>query len=383
VSSCGWIVDGRQVSERAYNTALLCGDRVRQYRRTPRLFAAWLSEQTASELSASGFRVYRDLHLNPFADLSRFDRFSTCTHAPRPGLNQVLELIGAPFAWSRATGDGVCLAVVDSGINGVHPEFPSWKQAGGWAFDNSNPWTDRLGHGTMCAAIAAASPEPLARLAGVAPNAKLLSCKTDFSISAIIGAYEWIEDQFDERQCPIVVSNSFGFDMSIPPDIEKPDEHPLTAVVKRVVASGMPMVFAAGNSHPEGAAKQCAPSTIWAWNSMKEVFVVAEVDQTLALRPYSSRGPGQWASAESPKPDCAAPTFGWVLYGDNYKEADAGWGTSGAAPQAAGVLALLLEQKPNTPPADLYSRLRSTSRKIELPWNCTGSGIIDCAAAVY
>ena len=385
MGSRAWIVDGSHASARAFEAAARSATRIRRFRRTPRMFAGSLSEATARELSASGFRLYPDIQLDPFPNQEDFARFCSSVHAPQPGLNQVVELINAPLAWKRATGEEVYIAVVDSGINGTHPEFPPWKSAGGWSYDATDPWTDWLGHGTMCAAIAAASPESHARLCGVAPGANLYSCKTDFSISTIIDAYEWIEDQHEAHQHPVVVTNSFGFDLDTPPEIEgQPvqQDHPLAVVIKRVVASGIPMVFAAGNSHPVDA-KQCSPNSIWAWNSMRDVFTVAEVDENLIVRPSSSRGPGQWADASSAKPDCSAPTFGWILYGNSYGKADDGWGSSGAAPQAAGLLAMLLQQRPDMAPADLYMRIRDTSRALPSPWHCTGSGLLDCDAAVF
>ncbi|MGD9647243.1 MAG: S8 family serine peptidase [Pirellulales bacterium] len=311
--------------------------------------------------------------------------FSNSPHARSPGLNQVLNEIKAPAAWQRASGKEVYIAIVDSGIHGAHPEFPDWKKAAGWSYDSSDPWTDPLGHGTMCAVIAAASAEPNARLCGVAPDARLLACKTDYQVSELIAAYEWIEDQRDALQPPIVVSNSFGFEQQTPPIDDKGElqpDNPLTTVIRRLVASGIPMVFAAGNNHDAAAPRVCSPNTIWAWNSLPEVLTVAEVNDQIEVHPCSSRGPGQWAEQEHPKPDCVAPTFGWIIFGQKYDAAVDGWGTSGAAPQAAGLLALMLQLQPDEPPAQLYYRIRDRCRALRSPHHCVGHGLIDCHATL-
>ncbi|REK18430.1 MAG: hypothetical protein DWQ37_04155 [Planctomycetota bacterium] len=383
---CGWIIDGAVASDRHFEQALALASSVRRYRRTPRMFAGWLSRDVVDELTdATELRFFPDSQLTPFITAEQFRKFSTAKTAPAPGLNQVVQMVNAPSAWSRATGENVYIAVVDSGINGQHPEFPDWKKAGGWSHDGSDPWTDFSGHGTMCAVIAAGNPARRARLCGVAPNAKLYSCKTEYRISEIIAAYEWVEDQRDAHQRPVVISNSFGYKVKDPPQengmlIER--DHPLCHVIRRVVGSGIPMVFAAGNNHDPQQATQCTPSTIWAWNSMEEVLTVAEVDENHSVRPYSSRGPGQWASQHCPKPDCAAPTFGWILFDSTYKCAAEGWGTSGAAPQAAGLLSLLLERDPQAPAAVLYDRIRTSCRSLGAGRNCVGSGLIDCDAAL-
>jgi len=239
----------------------------------------------------------------------------------------------------------------------------------------------------MCAAIAAGSPEGNAELCGAAPDARLYSCKTDYQLSSIIAAYEWIEDQLEQKDPPkIVVNNSFGHEGAAPPQHNGqslPQDHPLALTIKRLVAAGIPMVFAAGNNHDEKQPRSIKPNTIWAWNSLPDVLTVAEVDENLRVRPYSSRGPGEWAPAQSPKPDCSAPTYGWVLFGDGYGDAAEGWGTSGASPQAAGLLAMLRQQRPDLKPQALYQRIRDKCRALSEHKYQVGCGLLDCDAALY
>jgi subtilisin family serine protease len=381
-----WLIDGSHASATVLRSVLQNAHSVRSYRRTPTLFAGCLPPDVVDRFSATTeLRFFVDHQLRPFTPLDDYRSVCSSPHARSPGLNQVLEVINAPSAWDRASGAGVHIAIVDSGIHGAHPEFPAAKKAGGWSYDSSDAWTDPVGHGTMCAVIAAGSPAPAARVCGVAPDARLFSCKTDYSISEVLAAYEWIEDRHDELQSPIVVSNSFGFELQEAPREAGgaiPDDHPMTTVIRRMVANGMPMVFAAGNNHPDNAPQICSPNTIWAWNSLPEVLSVAEVDEHLQVRPYSSRGPGEWAAPHQTKPDCAAPTFGWIVYGQKYDSVVEGWGTSGAAPQVAGLLALMMEQDPKATPSALYQRVRDRCRPLPALPNCVGSGLIDCHATL-
>jgi subtilisin family serine protease len=310
-------------------------------------------------------------------------------------LNEVLDLIAAPDAWNRSCGDDTYVAVIDSGIHGPHPEFPTWKRADGQSSDGSDPWDDPLGHGTMVAAIAAAAPATGARCSGVAPGAKLYSCKIaltqeGYETSAIIDAYEWIEDRREEHGHPIIVNNSFGFQTDSAPlvnGVPVTDQHPIVAAIRRLVRAGIPVVFAAGNNHDRSRCRNslppaCAPDTIWAWNSLPEVMAVAEASDRLRPTPFSSRGPGQWAPADHPKPDCAAPTFGWILFGPSYRDTVDGWGTSGAAPQVAGLLALLASRDPGKAPRDYYDRVRATCTPVKACRRCVGHGLIHCGRAV-
>jgi serine protease AprX len=335
-----------------------------------------------------------DFRLKPCASTTSlgptfFTQFMKRSGIAAQGLNDVLKLIGAPDAWLRSTGTETYIAIVDSGINKSHLEFPAWKRADGFSFDGSDPWQDSLGHGTMCAAIAAGSPQAGARVSGVAPNARLYSCRINYTASEAIAAYEWIENRFKEHGKPIIVNNSFGFESKMPPvelGIPITPNHLMARVLRRMVTNGLPVVFAAGNNHNGAACVNplpCSPDTIWAFPSLPEIMTVADIDQKLDPREFSSRGPGQWHTNTSQKPDCAAPTFGYVLFGDTYREADDGWGTSGAAPQVTGLLSLLASQRPAATPTELNDRVRSTCKPLNACRRCVGHGMIQCNMALW
>lgn len=103
-----------------------------------------------------------------------------------PGLPRQwgLARIGAPGAWSIATGVGTTIAIVDSGIDAEHPDLQGKVQGGANCVAHDVPggcvegnWADDAGHGTHVAGIAAATTGNGQGVAGVAPGATLLAVK--------------------------------------------------------------------------------------------------------------------------------------------------------------------------------------------------------------
>jgi subtilisin family serine protease len=95
-----------------------------------------------------------------------------------------LERIGAPGAWARGTGDGITIAVVDSGVDLSHEDLApkldgnvSCIGASGNAARCSGSGQDDNGHGTHVAGIALAATGNSRGIAGVAPDARLLAVR--------------------------------------------------------------------------------------------------------------------------------------------------------------------------------------------------------------
>ncbi|RPI74566.1 MAG: hypothetical protein EHM45_18390, partial [Desulfobacteraceae bacterium] len=97
-------------------------------------------------------------------------------------LNESVPLIGADKVWNEfgLTGQGVKVAIVDTGIDykhadfGAYTSFPNPKIVGGYdCINNDNDPMDDYGHGTHVAGIVAAN----GALKGVAPQASLMAFK--------------------------------------------------------------------------------------------------------------------------------------------------------------------------------------------------------------
>jgi serine protease AprX len=306
-------------------------------------------------------------------------------------LIDVLDHINAPKARQKARGQGVTIGIVDTGVSSVMSEFPPAKRSPyskSFAYA-AGPWADLVGHGSMCACIATATDVSGGRYNGVAPNATLLSARTNLLSTDIYKLYDWVLARKRSGQItgPIVMSNSYGL-YTCSGSAGMPEDHPYRQVLLDAINDGIVVVYAAGNNHHDVLCNHdptmCSPNTIWTVNSMDEVLSVGTVNWDNRMdsgqHANSSRGPGEWAQAHK-KPDCVAPTYGEVIWGSGYQVME-WWGTSGACPQVAGLAALLLSADPGLSPAQVGDIIRRTCRDIQLPETCAGAGLIDCEAAL-
>ncbi|HWE62450.1 MAG TPA: S8 family serine peptidase, partial [Chloroflexota bacterium] len=114
--------------------------------------------------------------------------------AVAPLLNEALPLIGADVARQHGlTGHGIKIAVVDTGIDGKHPDLAG-RIVAAKDFSSDNNVSDGMGHGTHVAGIAAGTGAASdGKYGGVAPaaaliNAKALSKNGSGSMSSIMRA---------------------------------------------------------------------------------------------------------------------------------------------------------------------------------------------------
>jgi serine protease AprX len=303
-------------------------------------------------------------------------------------LNDVLARIRAPEAWTLSTGSGVTVIIVDSGVCGTRKEFPPEKRAGELCLcDSQGAWVDNTGHGTMAACIAAAGNVDVGRYKGVAYDAKVFSCRTNLRVldglRLLDRVYELLVTGVIPR--PAVVNCSLGFASCQEPrkDVFRSD-HSLIKVVRNLESIGVLVICAAGNNHLESCGFDPAadePNTIWGVNSLDEVLTVGAIDwngeNTRGVFSKSSRGGGQLAQRTC-KPDCVAPSYGEVLWGAVPMRLQ-WWGTSGAAPQVAGLAALVLSRtKGSLQPNEIKEVIIKNCRSLGPASKRLGAGIIDC-----
>ncbi|WP_433295476.1 S8 family serine peptidase [Actinoplanes sp. CA-030573] len=86
-----------------------------------------------------------------------------------------LDAMRTDKAWSRSTGKGVTVAVVDTGVDSSHPELAGQVLPGGdFITGTEGPSIDPNGHGTHVAGVIAAAAGNGQGIAGVAPDARIL-----------------------------------------------------------------------------------------------------------------------------------------------------------------------------------------------------------------
>lgn len=135
---------------------------------------------TASERAVVE-RLAHNPHLK-FAELDYREPASLATNDPYLGSEWHIAKIGTPAAWDVTQGAGVTIAILDSGVDGAHPDLAGRLVAGWNFYDNNSNTTDVYGHGTKTAGAAAAANDNGIGVASVAGQAKIMPLRvTDLS----------------------------------------------------------------------------------------------------------------------------------------------------------------------------------------------------------
>ncbi len=298
-----------------------------------------------------------------------------------------ISFVGAPSLWALgAKGQGVTVAVVDTGVGLSHPDLlASWRGGSNSWYDPYGHTTqpnDAHGHGTAVAGILTAGASGRAAL-GVAPRAKWIAAKAfdddgTARMSRIILTLQWLLDPNRDgtgRDAPHLVNLSWGFDAVNRCLNGASDDKSAAGSVRQALqalrSAGIGVVAAAGN---KGGA--VGPSSISPGN-FPEVFSVGAVDRMRDVAPFSSRGPS--ACDSTIYPDIVAPGVSIRSLPDRH------WsGTSFAAPHVTGVMALMLSLVPELPIETLEEVLRASGGALgeSSPGNGHGFGLVDPVKAL-
>lgn len=95
----------------------------------------------------------------------------------RDGSQWALGKVGADIAWEFSQGQAITVAIVDSGIDGTHPDLAGQLVEGYDFYSESTDTSDPCGHGTHVAGIVAAAANNGIGIAGLAHQAKLMPVK--------------------------------------------------------------------------------------------------------------------------------------------------------------------------------------------------------------
>src|SRR6478735_949633 len=238
------------------------------------------------------------------------------------GFQDYLKTVRMPGAWDRSKGSlGTVVAVLDSGVDGRHPDLAGRTVAGWNAITGvglpAGASSDDLNHGTMVAGIIAAATNNGQGVAGVAWNARIMPVKVldstgQGSDTDLIEGITWA-----------VGHGARIINLSLAGDVDNPALH---TAIRNAVAKGVVVVAAAGNT---GAGAPEYPA------AYPEVIAVAATDTAGAVTDFSTHG--SWV-------DVAAPGFDIVSTGRRDAAGNlyySGDGTSFSAPIVSGVVALL------------------------------------------
>ena len=283
------------------------------------------------------------------------------------------ELIKADSVWSEleSTGDGVLIAIIDTGIDSSHTELDNGKVIGGYDFVNNDddPYDDHY-HGTHCAGIAAANGSTLQ---GVAPDADLMAVKV---LNASGSGYSsWIingiEYAVDPDEDPMTDDGADIISMSLGGP-GNPDDA-MSEAVDNAVDNGVFTTISAGNSGSNNY-------TIGSPGCARKVITIGASDNNDNIASFSSRGPNLLTYGI--KPDITAP--GVSVYSSmpnnqySYKS-----GTSMSCPHVAGAAALLLELDPDLEPEEIKAAFIHSAEDISANLWEQGAGRLDVYNATF
>lgn len=203
--------------------------------------------------------------------------------------------IGADQVWiSGDTGQGVPVAILDTGINNSHPEFSGKLLKCHSEITNTDTCEDQNGHGTHTAGIAGAAGNlntiNSTAAKGVATNIsfyidQVLDANGNGNLSGIIAGIDWATANGAKV---ISMSLSTGPVVTKEANCDDPGYgfSSLKGAIDNAIAQGVTVVVAAGNSGPS----RPPPRGVGAPACISSTIAVGAVDSTDNIAGFSSRG---------------------------------------------------------------------------------------------
>ncbi|MEV0442780.1 type VII secretion-associated serine protease mycosin [Streptomyces spectabilis] len=286
-----------------------------------------------------------------------------------------LDAMGTSQAWRTTKGEGVTVAVLDTGVDASHPDLkgsvlPGKDMVGFGARRGDRTWAR---HGTAMAGIVAGHGHGEGRgdgVLGIAPGARILPVRVILEDgdpargkarqtrgNALAEGIRWAADHGAD-----VINLSLGDDSkSAHPE---PSED---AAVQYALKKGAVVVASAGNGGERG-------DHISYPAAYPGVIVATAVDENGARASFSTR---RWyATVSAPGDD--------IVIADPDRKYYEGWGTSAASAFVSGAVALVRAARPGLSPAQIKRLLQDTAQDAPAGGrdDSRGFGLIDPAAAL-
>jgi subtilisin family serine protease len=265
---------------------------------------------------------------------------------PGDATQYTIEKLQLRAVHQQARGRGIAIAVIDSEVDGRHPDI---QRAVKERFDPTGSRSAPDNHGTgMAGAIASRQ-----RLLGVAPDAEIVAIRA-FDNKA--GGAEATSFQILKGLDHAMRRNVRIINMSFAGPYDGMIERKLQAAYER----GIVLVAAAGNAGPKSPPLYPAASP-----SVIGVTALDAGDQ-----PFTQANQGKHVAIAAPGVEILVPAPN-----DTYQLTT---GTSVAAAHVSGVVALMLEKRPELTPDDVRAILAGSATAIAVTRdNRTGAGLIN------
>lgn len=284
------------------------------------------------------------------------------------------------------SAEAVLVAVIDSGIDGDHPEFAG-RIADTKSFVSSRATVDTIGHGTMVAGEIAAAIENAEGIAGVAFPAQLLVAKVirpdgTSSLEAEAAAIRWAVDQGAR-----VINLSLGGvrDPKNPArDTYSALEH---AAVEYAYENGAVVVAATGNSsdglpYPYASYPAALPHVLGVSALAQDGTTPSFSNRDAIFNDLAAPGVGVVSTFPYALTDLACAQPGYSICASSSLRN--GNGTSFSAPLAAAAAALLIAERPQLTPSQTLALLERSAVDVARAGRdaMTGNGRLDVYAAL-
>jgi thermitase len=290
--------------------------------------------------------------------------------ATTPPQQWALGAINALPAWEAPATAAITVAVLDSGIDVTHPDLaaniwhnpkPTVGDVNGYnVFKRSGDIRDEWGHGTEVAGIIGAAPGSAASgVSGVAPRVRLMAVKVldrngRGSMAGVVAGM-----RYALRNGARVINLSLAGPQRSPA---------LEKQIRAAQRAGVFVVTAAGNYGNDLVSRPSYPAAYRTSN----LLGVASTDLEGGVSGFSNRGGP--ISLAAPGEDVLTTARG-AGYAGMY-------GTSAAAPQVSGALALLTAARPDTTIAQMRAALLGGARRLPTLAGKVRAGLLDVGAAM-
>lgn len=252
------------------------------------------------------------------------------------GLQYGPAMMRVPQAHDRVTGKGIRVAVIDTGVDAQHPDLAGriGRRANFAEGDDAGEI-----HGTAMAGIIAATANTVG-IYGIAPEAELLAVRAcrpraPEQIEGVCAAYA-----LGRAVDFAIVSGARVINLSV----AGPRDALMPRLMVRAHERGIVVVAAVGNLGPKAPAPYPA--------AIETVIAVTAVDARAAIYPAAVQGPFVSVAAPGVEVVTTFPGGRWAVH----------TGTSMAAAHVSGVVALLLQARPELSPAAVRGLLESTAQ---------------------
>lgn len=284
--------------------------------------------------------------------------------------------IQSNLSWNFTTGNGIKIAVIDTGVQWDHPDLAAniWNNTAenctnsvdddsngktddcrGWDFvNNDNNPTDDHGHGTHVAGIAAAVGNNSINVVGVCWNCIIIPIKAfDSSGSAtytdIVDSLHYAADNGAK-----IISMSFT----------GPNANTLQEAIKYAYSKNVTLVAAAGNSNTNTG--NIYPA------AYEEVIAVGSTDSSDTKSSFSNYG--SWVDVSAPGSSILS------TYITNTTATSSG--TSMATPIVSGLVGLILSKNSTFSQEEIRTLIRSSTNSITSPTVYIGTGRVNSFKAI-